>query len=185
MKKPAIPDQPPKRRRRGFEAAGTLVGTRIRKAGEQRGFALTRLLTQWPEIAGAEMAALATPVDIKYGREGGLGAALTLLVKGANAPLVEMQKPALLERVNRCYGYAAISRIRITQTAATGFGEAKSPFGHRTASTGTANAAGRQPDATTQKAAHDLAQEVSDPGLKAALERLGGHVLSRKTPPGT
>ena len=59
MKKPAIPDQPPKRRRRGFEAAGTLVGTRIRKAGEQRGFALTRLLTQWPEIAGAEMAALA------------------------------------------------------------------------------------------------------------------------------
>jgi len=101
---------------RGFSRAATLMQSRIRTASEGRGFAQTRLLTHWSEIVGAEVAKTAQPVDVKYGR-GGMGATLTLLTTGAMAPMLEMQKEQIREKVNACYGYAAISRIRITQTA--------------------------------------------------------------------
>ena len=39
-----------------------------------------------------------------------------------------MQKVQLRERVNAVYGYNAIARIRITQTAAAGFSEGQADF---------------------------------------------------------
>jgi len=120
-------DKQPDRRMRGFEQASSLLSTRIREAGEARGFAVTRLLTHWEEIAGPAIASIARPVEISYGR-GGFGATLTLLTTGAQAPMLEMQKEALREKVNATYGYAAISRVRITQTAPTGFSEGHAEF---------------------------------------------------------
>jgi hypothetical protein len=43
--------------------------------------------------------------------------------------MLEMQKEILRARVNACYGYNAIARIRITQTAPTGFAEGQAAFG--------------------------------------------------------
>ena len=43
-----------------------------------------------------------------------MGATLTLLTTGANAPMLEMQKEKLRQKVNAVYGYNAISRVRIT-----------------------------------------------------------------------
>ena len=34
---------------RGFEPTWALLGDRVRKAGESRGFAVSRVLTHWPE----------------------------------------------------------------------------------------------------------------------------------------
>jgi hypothetical protein len=78
---------PPTRRMRGFEAASRLVESRIRKAGEARGFAISRLLTHWTEIAGADIAAQCRPVKIGYAK-GGLGGTLTLLTTGAAGPML-------------------------------------------------------------------------------------------------
>jgi hypothetical protein len=158
------------RRRRGFEQAGGLLSDRIRAVGEARGFAVARLLTHWVEIAGDDIAAVARPVSVRYGREG-LGATLTLLAAGAAAPVLQMQLPRLRDRVNACYGYNAIARIRITQTA----GDADAP--------GLAEpAVGWQPappPAEPPPAARAIAAPVADPGLRAALEALAGNVLSR------
>ena len=96
---------------RGFSRASTLLQSRVRRASEGRGFAQTRLLTHWAEIAGQDIADNTVPVNISYGR-GGMGATLTLLTTGAMAPMVEMQKEQIRERVNGVYGYNAISRIR-------------------------------------------------------------------------
>ncbi len=164
--------QGPYRRLRGFEAASGLLRDEVRKAGEARGFALSRLLTQWPEIVGAEIAARAQPVRISYGREG-MGATLTLLTTGANAPLVQMDLPRIRDRVNGCYGYNAISRVQITQTAAQGFAEGQTPFSPAAAPRD------NPPDPATQAAAHALSREVQDETLRAALEALGEKVLSR------
>jgi len=161
---------------RGFSRASKLLETRIRKAGESRGFAVTRLLTHWDEIAGPDMAALARPVDVKYGRQG-FGATLTLLTDGARAPMVEMQKEALRERVNAVYGYNAISRIRVTQTAATGFAEGQVQFTPKPA-------AATEPAPETVQAARERAEGVADAGLRAALEALGRNVLGRRKDPG-
>lgn len=167
------PHTPPTTRRmRGFEPAAGLLKDRLRSAGESRGFAVTRLLTQWTEIVGEDIAANAVPVKIGYGK-GGLGATLTLLTTGARAPMLEMQKDRIREKVNACYGYAAIARVAITQTAAIGFAEGQVAFG------GAPPSAEPPPDPLAVKAAVEAAQPIHDPGLRAALEALGQNVLTR------
>ena len=112
-------------------------------------------------------------MDVKYGRQG-FGATLTLLTTGAQAPMLEMQKEQLREKVNGVYGYNAISRIRITQTAATGFAEGQASFDHRPRAK-----TPKAPDPGVTKAASDLAAPVGDGALRDALEALGRNVLSK------
>lgn len=168
------------RRMRGFEPAAGLLREPIRKAGETRGFAITRLLTHWPEIAGRDLAALCRPVKVSYGK-GGLGATLSVLASGAAAPLVQMQLPALKERVNACYGYAAIARVTVTQTAATGFAEAQDTF------TGPSNIAPPSPQALrrARQVVDRITDGVGDTDLKSALERLAENILKRQNGTGT
>lgn len=166
--------QTPFRRERGFEPASRLLVERIRTAGESRGFAVARLLTQWPEIAGQELARITRPVKISYGREG-LGATLTLLTTGAVAPMVEMRKDHLRERVNAVYGYSAIARIHLTQTAGTGFAEGQAQFVH-------APKAPAAPDPAIVAKATETAAVIKDEGLRAALELLARNVLTRRNP---
>lgn len=158
------------RRKRGFERASSLVQGRIRKVGESRGFAVTRLLTHWHEIVGSDLSTQARPVDVTYGR--GFGATLTLLTSGAAAPMVEMQKEKIRERVNTCYGYAAIQKIRLTQTSATGFAEPQTEFAHPADNV-------EHLESTFSSAKADVG-DVQDTGLRTALERLGANVLSQQ-----
>jgi len=163
----------PTRRQRGFEAAGAMLGPQLRQAVEKRGFAIARLLTHWAEIAGPELALLCRPVKIGHGK-GPMGATLTLLTTGAAGPMLQMQLPVLRERVNACYGYNAIARIALTQTAPMGFAEGQSPFDPAPASA--------PPAAITPQVLHKAAAtsaRISDPGLRAALERLACNVLSK------
>ncbi len=158
---------------RGFARTSALLQKRIRRASESRGFAVSRVLTHWAEIAGPEIAAIARPVNVKYGRQG-LGAALTVLTTGAQAPMLEMQKEKLREKVNAVYGYNAISRIHITQTAPTGFSEGQAQF---LPPAGPATAA--PPDPESVERATKLAAPVRDTHLRSALEALGRNVLTR------
>lgn len=165
---------PPRRpTTKGFTRSSTLLQERIRKASESRGFAESRLLTQWTEIVGLDIAAIARPVKVGYGRAG-VGATLTLLTTGAHAPMLEMQKENLRTRVNGVYGYNAISRIAITQTAPTGFADGQASFQHRAA-----KAAPRPPDPEAIAEARRMTAPVADAGLRTALEQLAQNVLSR------
>lgn len=159
------------RRMRGFEPAARLLGERIRVAGEARGFAVSRLLTQWAEVVGPDIAAIAVPVRIGYGK-GGLGATLTLLTTGPNAPLLQMQLDRVRERVNACYGYNAISRVVVTQTAPQGFAEGQVAFAPRPKPE-------KAPDPALRQKAQETAAGIGDPGLRAALAALAENVLSR------
>ena len=157
----------------GFTRTGSLLGHRIREASAARGFAQSRLLTQWAEIAGPSVAQIARPVEVSYAR-GGIGATLVLLTTGANAPVLEMEKEKLRERVNGVYGYNAISRIRITQTAPTGFADGQVAFAPAPTST--------KPDPidpATEKAARARVAPVEDAGLRDALARLGANIISK------
>jgi hypothetical protein len=118
------------------------------------------------------MARITRPVKVGYGREG-MGATLTLLTTGSNAPMVEMQKEKLREKVNAVYGYAAISRILITQTAATGFAEGQVEFI-------AAPKAPPQPDPQVQAEAARTAAPIQNDALRMALEALGQNILTRR-----
>jgi hypothetical protein len=157
---------------RGFSRASTLMQSRIREASEERGFAVTRLLTHWPEVVGLAIAQIATPVNVSYGK-GGMGATLTLLTTGAQAPMLEMQKEQIREKVNACYGYRAISRVRITQTAPTGFAEGRVAFAP-------APKVKKAHDPAVQSAAKALSEDIESEDLRAALAALGANVLTKQ-----
>ncbi len=161
-----------RRHGRGFESAAGLLKNRIRGAGESRGFAVSRILTHWPEVVGEEIAAMALPVKVGYGRDG-FGATLTVLTTGATAPLLQMQLPRIREKVNACYGYNAISRVVITQTAPTGFAEGQVAFSPAPAPAPAAT------DPAVRARASATSKGVKDETLRAALEALGERVLSR------
>ena len=168
------PDARPRRRSRGFQAASLLLAQRVQKAAEGRGFAVARLLTNWPEIAGPDLAAVTRPVRISHSR-GGFGATLTLLTTGPMAPMVEMRLPQLRDRVNACYGYNAVQRISLTQTAPTGFAEGQASFGPAPVPARPA------PDPAQERAAAHMADGFDDPTLAAAIRRLALNVATRKT----
>ena len=161
----------PKRKSRGFVRTGGILSKQIRKASEKRGFVETRLLTHWAEFVGETIAKIAQPVKVNYAREG-LGATLTILSTGANAPMLQMQLPTIIERVNACYGYSAISRIRITQTAPIGFDDDQKAFDHPEPAKNLSPQAVKDIDMTVEN--------VSNHDLKDALARLGQNIKQKK-----
>jgi hypothetical protein len=162
-----------KRRKRGFEAASKLVAGQLRQPFEKRGFSETKLLTHWAEIVGEETAAAAIPVKIRYAR-GGFGATLVLLTTGGRAPMLEMQKDAIRGKVNACYGYNAVSKIQITQTAPVGFAEGHVRFEVKPE-------APPRPTPEILDAARVAADPIKDSTLKDALERLARNVLTKNS----
>ncbi len=158
---------------RGFAQASGLMQSRIRSAGESRGFAVTRLLTHWAEIVGDDTASVAQPVKVGYGQNG-LGATLTVLTTGAQAPMLAMQLDTIRDRVNACYGYRAISKVRITQTAPTGFAEGQAAFAPAP------KPAPPKVDPTIAPRAERAAEGVGNTELRLALQALAANVLSKR-----
>jgi len=168
--------QPPHanpRRKRGFEKAVTLVGAELRSPAETRGFAETKLLTHWAEIVGPDVAAMAVPVKIRYGR--GIGGTLVVLTTGAKAPLLEMARATIIARVNACYGYSAIKDVIVTQTAPTGFAEGQVAFAAR------APAARPAPDPARLAQATAPLDHIESAELRDALRKLAGNIISKQT----
>lgn len=160
------------RNRKGPRRLSALVEGDIRRLSGTRGFSETRLLTHWGEIVGRDVAAMCRPVKVGYNRSG-IGAVLTVLTTGAQAPMLQMELPKIREKVNACYGYNAISRIAVTQTAPTGFAEGQVEFSPKSQSRPVA-----APE--TCKAATETTKQIEDDGLRLAMERLATNVLSKE-----
>lgn len=170
--RPTSKTMPPNpRRRRGFERAVTLVGPELKTPAEKRGFAETKLLTHWPEIVGPDIADMAVPVKVKYGR--GFGGTLVLLTTGAKAPMLEMSREAIITRVNACYGYSAIKDVQVTQTAPTGFAEGQVAFGAAKPK------AKPTPDPARLEKATEGLEAITDPILRDALRKLAGNIINQ------
>ncbi|WP_371155660.1 DUF721 domain-containing protein [Jannaschia sp. 2305UL9-9] len=169
--------------RKGPRRVSALVDRDIKRLSEKRGFSESRLLTHWAEIAGPEIAAICRPVKVGYprGRAGrgghgqdSFGAVLTVLTTGAQAQMLQMQLPKLEERVNACYGYKAISRIAITQTAPIGFAEGQAEFAPRP------KRAPAAPPPEIVAEARETTKAVGDAGLRQSLERLATNIISKQ-----
>lgn len=155
---------------RGFRRASAAAPGALKKAGAKRGFAEARLLTDWREVVGAELAAICHPVKISYRRaDAGLGATLVLAVTAGRAPEVDMARPRIIEMVNACYGYRAVSRVTIDQSrdhvpakrpAPRGMAEDAAPW--------------EGPPRAPLRV-----EGVEDEGLRDALGRLGTYIAAR------
>lgn len=162
-----------------FKPASDLLRARIREIGEARGFAATRLLTHWSEIVGEAIAAIARPLEIRHPRprpgHAPEGATLTVLALGAAALRLEMEKERIRERVNACYGYNAIAKLRIRQAGPEAFAEEAAAFA-------AAPPRGEGPVADLREAALPLTEGVADTELRLALAALAANVLSKSRP---
>jgi hypothetical protein len=160
------------RRRGRFRQAGASLRGGVAKAAAKRGFAEPDVLMRWPEIVGADLAPVCRPVKVSYGRSPALGATLVVEADGPRAIEIEHLAPRILERVNQHYGYRAVSRLSLTQ--AGGFADAQAPFAGKPAGEQ------RAPDPAAARRAAELVRGIRDERLRATLERLGAHVLSRE-----
>ncbi len=155
MNKPSRPVARPLR-----DLLGKVVGDTFTR----QGFASAELVTRWPEIAGAEIAAHSEPIKIQWPRPDDTGVrppgTLVLRVEGPAAIEIQHLAGVICERVNRFLGWRAIERIALRQA----------PL--RRAS----RKPERKPDAAAAARLAASLPEIADDDLRAALARLGAAV---------
>src|SRR5436190_21875912 len=110
---------------------GDLIGHCLSKTLARQGFASTELVTRWADIVGPEIAVHAEPVKIQWARrldaEAPEPATLVLRVEGPVAIEIQHLSGVILERVNRFFGWRAVSRIALRQAPLFGRTEAARP----------------------------------------------------------
>jgi hypothetical protein len=117
-----------KRATSGARPVGAYAAKALDPAARARGFATTALLSEWPAIVGAELAAFTMPDRVVWPRRRDdeeqanpvrrrreEGATLVLRVDGPRAVEVQHRSGQILERVNLYFGYRAITEMRILQ----------------------------------------------------------------------
>ncbi len=143
-------------------AAGDLIGAIGGRSFRRFGFVQSAIVSRWAEIVGERYAKVSSPESIRFPTGKKSGGALTLLVEGAHAPLVQHLAPMIIERVNRFFGYAAIDRLIFRQGKPPA--EAPRP---------------RRPELrpVPQELGEGL-REIADPELRACLESLAARIGS-------
>ena len=148
-------------------AAGELVGDVGGQSFKRFGFIQSSIVSRWPEIVGERYAKVSCPESIRFPTRRKAGGALTLLVEGAHAPLIQHLTPMIVERVNRFFGYAAINRIV--------FRQGKPPA---------APARPERPQLrTVPKELGEGLREIADPELRSCLESLAAQIAASSGPP--
>ncbi len=138
-----------------------------RAAFRRFGFVQSSIVTRWKEIAGDRYAKFSSPESIRFPQGKRDGGTLTLTVSPAYAPMMQHVEPAIIERVNRFFGYQAIVRVALRQ------GEVQ-------------QAKRNPPPLELVPMPEDLGESlrsVGDPELKAVLESLARGVATARTIP--
>jgi hypothetical protein len=142
-----------------------LIGRCLGDVFARQGFASGELVTHWPEIVGAEIAAHAEPLKLQWPRGGADDApepaTLVLRVEGPAAIEIQHLAPVILERVNRFLGWRAVGRVALRQA----------PLARRAA-----RPARPAPDAAAAARIAAGLGGIDDADLRAALARLGAAV---------
>jgi hypothetical protein len=136
-----------------------------------QGFVSRSVLQNWSEIVGARLATHTRPLKINWPRhrpapgEAAEPASLVLRVEGAFALEAQQMSPLILERINTHLGWRCIGKLVLKQ-------------GPLPKTVATAPLAAF-PDAPQHL--QDATRHVDDPGLRAAMLRLGAAVAARKS----
>jgi hypothetical protein len=155
-------DAAPQRSRR-MRPVAELVGAAGGAAFRRFGFVQSSIVSRWGEIVGERYAAVSTPEVIRFPHGKKANGVLTLLVEGAHASTMQHVAPAIIERVNRFFGYEAVARIS--------FRQGRLPAARRT----------RRADSDQCAVPPELGdslREVTDPELRACLESLARGLAS-------
>ena len=109
---------PEPNRVRGVRSVADMLPAVGGAAFRRFGFVQSSVVSRWSEIVGARYAGVSTPESIRFPHGKRSDGVLALVVEGAHAPMMQHVAPAIVERVNRFFGYAAVARVAIRQAAA-------------------------------------------------------------------
>lgn len=126
---------------------------------KSRGMAGTRLLSDWPRIAGEQLADHCLPEKLSFPGGGKTDGTLTVAVENGFSLEVQHMQPVLLERINAYYGYPAVKRIVISHSFPV-------------------RAAPPLPKAKTFKDGYKV-ENVADPDVKSALQSLANSLSGK------
>jgi hypothetical protein len=157
----------------GAKAVGSFIPALTAPAFRKFGFSAATLVTDWPAIAGRELASYSSPQrlvwpkaargagaeDHETARTARKGATLIVRVDGTHALDVQYASRQIIERINAYFGYAAIESLRIVQAPHSA-----------------AICPGAAPRHRAQPAATPEVMLVSDVRLREALAKLAGQV---------
>ena len=147
------------RRKRMTRLSG-LIDKMVAPSVQKRGFVISRLVSEWPAIAG-DMARWSRPSQMNLSRGG--GGTLKLSIASGFGPVALLMKAAIIDRVNAAFGYRAISEVVFVQTL---------PPPRRD----TSHVPPATPPEARARATWELdakLEKVASPELRAALRRLG------------
>jgi hypothetical protein len=142
-----------------------LLGDVFSDAYARQGFASRELVTRWAEIAGPEIAAHSEPMKIQWPRpvdgQPREPATLVLRVEGPVALEIQHASDVILQRVNRFFGWNAVSRLALRQA----------PLSRKTS-----RKAAPSPDETDIASVAGTLSSIEDDDLRTALARLGASI---------
>jgi hypothetical protein len=140
-----------------------------RAAFRRFGFVQSSVVSRWREIVGDRYAGVSAPESLRFqhGRRG--DGVLKLVVDGSYATMMQHVAPAIIERVNRFFGYPAVARLVIRQGRVQPVPVAKAP-----------------PSPSLRPVPADLGDSlrmIADPGLRATLEALAAGIAETSGAP--
>ena len=100
-------------RRRHMTRLSRLVDGMVAPSVRQRGFVISRVVSQWRHIAG-DMADWSRPAQLNLSRRA--GGTLKIAIASGFGPIALQMKPAIIERVNAAFGYRAVDDVTFVQT---------------------------------------------------------------------
>lgn len=100
----------------GLRPLGDSLSRLMKPLVKGRPLAEAQLLLEWPAIVGEELAALASPLKVRFDRPAErLDGVLELACDSGAALELQHRAPQVIERVNTWLGYPAIVRLRLKQ----------------------------------------------------------------------
>lgn len=102
---------------RAFHGRKTLSGWLhypLKKVQQKRGFAESRLLTDWAQIVGPTLSHFCAPQKLSFPKDQ-QGATLHVLCEAGWATELQFQQEVLCEKIATFFGYRAVGAIRIHQ----------------------------------------------------------------------
>jgi hypothetical protein len=93
------------------------VNGAMAEAFKRQGFAATDIVTHWEDIVGPELARRSEPMRLTWPQRQDENSVGTLMVRVEGAYAIELQHStgAIIERVNRYFGWRCVGRVTIRQ----------------------------------------------------------------------
>ena len=148
-------------RRHRMTRLSRLVDGMVAPSVRERGFVISRLVSNWRQIAG-DMADWSRPTQLNLSRRGG-GTLKVAIASGYGPIALQMTQP-IIDRVNATFGYRAVAELVFVQTLAPQRARSATPEDDRPAPT---------PLAKSIWELDTRLERVKSPEIRAALRRLG------------